>query len=149
MRDLSIQAFSRGKDYALKLRDRLPKRKPGKQDLAGLPAGKKKPRRLPEIIVIKKKGGSPEVEILPENSDASLVTANDAAAWYDLPAVKKTAKRPRLIRRERISRRRVDKTNEPAEEQVCAQCGRTSSSEARFCQYCGATFEAAPNSSTV
>ncbi len=144
MRDLSIQAFTRGKEYARKLGEKLPKPRLGKRIQDGLPADQKKPRRLPEIIIIKKKGESKQVEILAENPDKQLVTANDASSWYDVPAVKKTARKPRLIKRERSHRHKVEKTSVLTNEQVCPRCGRSSSSDARFCQYCGAAFEAEP-----
>jgi hypothetical protein len=141
MRDLSVQAFSRGKDYARKLVDKLPKRKPGKRDQEMLPAGQKKQRLLPEFIVIKKKGGTPQVEIIPENSNGPLLTASETSTWYDLPAVKRPARKPRLIRPKRINRHEAENTSAISNEQVCGQCGRSSSSEARFCQYCGAAFD--------
>jgi uncharacterized protein (DUF697 family) len=149
MRDLSIQAFTRGKEYARRLSEKLPKRRSEKYDQERLPAGQKKHRRLPEIIVIKKKGGKPEVETLPENTDTPLVTANEASSWYQLPAGKKTARKPRLIKRERTHRHKVDKMNVITPERVCSQCGRSSSSDARFCQHCGAAFEAEPNGKPV
>ena len=90
MRDLSIQAFSRGKEYARKLVDKLPKRKPGKGDQESLPAGQKKPRLLPDIIVIKKKKGTQQVEILAENSDESLLTANESSTLFDSAGGEKT-----------------------------------------------------------
>ena len=149
MRDLSIQAFSRGKEYARRLGEKLPKRRSGQKNQEVLPAGQKKPRWLPEIIVIKKKGGKPEVETLPENIDSPVVTANDASSWYQLQAGKKTVKRPHLIKREGTHRHKAEKVNVITPERVCSQCGRSSSSEARFCQYCGAAFETEPNGSPV
>jgi uncharacterized protein (DUF697 family) len=144
MRDLSIQAFSRGKEYARILGEKLPKRRPGIKDQQAIPAGQKKPRRLPEIILIKKKGGKPEVETLPQNTDFPLVTANDASSWYQIPPVIKASRKPHPIKRERTHRHKAEKSALIIPERVCAQCGRSSSSEARFCQYCGAAFEAEP-----
>jgi uncharacterized protein (DUF697 family) len=145
MRDLSIQAFTRGKEYARKLGEKLPKRRSGIKDQEALPAGQKKPRRLPEIILIKKKGGKPKVETLPQNTGSPLVTVNDSASWYQLPADIKATRKPHPVKRERTHRHKVEKSALIIPERVCAQCGRSSSSEARFCQYCGAAFEAEPN----
>lgn len=142
MRDLSIQAFTRGKEYARKLVEKLPKRRPGKRDQESLSVGQKKPVRLPQIVIIKKKGGKPEVETIPESADNLLLTATTTSSWYDLPAVKKMARKPRLIKRDRTHRHAAEKSNAITAERVCSKCGRTSSSEARFCQYCGAAFEA-------
>jgi uncharacterized protein (DUF697 family) len=144
MRDLSIQAFTRGMEYARKLVEKLPKPRLGKQNQEGLQAGQRKSLRLPQIIIIKKKGGNPEMEILGKDSDGSRVTSNDASSWYELPAIKKTARRPHLIKRERPHRHKPDNTNAIIAERVCSQCGRPSSSEARFCQFCGTAFEAEP-----
>jgi uncharacterized protein (DUF697 family) len=142
MRELSIQAFTRGKEYARKLGEKLPKRRSGQKDQEGLPAGQKKPRRLHEIILIKKKGGKPEVETLPENIGSPLVTGEEASSWYQLPVSKVTSRRPHPVKRERTHRNRVGKMNVITPERVCQQCGRSSSSEARYCQYCGTAFEA-------
>jgi len=144
MRDLSIQAFTRGKEYARKLGEKLPKRRPGKRNQEDLMPGEKKPRRLPQIIIIKKKGGKPEVETLPESADTPLLTATNASSWYDLPAVKKETRIPRLIKSERTHRHKPEKTKVIIDELVCSKCGRTSSSEARFCQYCGTAFGTEP-----
>lgn len=144
MRELSIQAFTRGKEYARKLGEKLPKRRPGKRDQESLIAGEKKPRRLPQIIIIKKKGGKPEVESLPDSADTPLLTGTNASPWYDLPLVKKETRRPRLIKSERTHRHKPEKTKVIVDELVCSKCGRTSSSEARFCQYCGTAFGTEP-----
>lgn len=141
MRDLSIQAFTRGKEYARKLVDKLPKRGPGKGEMKSLSAGRKKPRLLPEIIVIKNKKGTQQVEILAENSDESLLTAAETSTWLNSPVVKKTRRKPRLLKRNRTHRHQVEKTNVINNEQVCSKCGRSSSHEARFCQFCGAAFQ--------
>jgi uncharacterized protein (DUF697 family) len=149
MRDLSIQAFTRGKEYARKLGEKLPKPRLGKRDQEYLPADHKKLLRLPNIIIIKKKGGKPEAEVLDDNTDTLLLTANETSSLYDLPDVKKSARRPRLMRREHSHRHKAEKTHEPGNEQVCKECGRSSSSEARFCQYCGAAFDPEINGSLV
>jgi signal recognition particle receptor subunit beta/uncharacterized protein (DUF697 family) len=144
MRDLSIQAFTRGKEYARKLGEKLPKSRLGKRNQEVSAAGGKKPLRLPQIIIIKKKGTTSQVELLTENSESPLVSADDAISWHDVPSLKRTARKPRLMKRVRPRSRKIENTNEVNNEQICARCGRSSSSDARFCQYCGAAFEAEP-----
>ena len=144
MRDLSLQAFTRGKDYARKLADKLPKRQPGTGAKESLPAGQRKRRLLPEIIVIKKKGGTPQMEILAENSDTPLLPPGEISALYGQRMVEKPPRRPRLIKRNHTHKNEADNSNAKSKERVCADCGRFSSSEARFCQYCGAAFDANP-----
>ncbi len=141
MRDLSIQAFTRGKEFARKLGNKLPKRQLKTGDKESLPAGPRKRRLLPEIIVIKKKGGTPQMEILAENSDTPLLPADEISAFYSQPIVEKPARRPRLLKRNHTHRHEADNSNVMSKERVCAACGRFSSSEARFCQYCGTAFE--------
>jgi uncharacterized protein (DUF697 family) len=141
MRDLSIQAFARGKDYARKLGDKLPKRNPGKKDQAMLPAGHKRQRLLPEIIVIKKKGSNQQAEIVGDGSDGLLLNAGETSTLYNLPAIKRPARKPRLMRPKRLNRHEAENYKAITQGRVCDRCGRSSSSEARFCQYCGAAFE--------
>ncbi len=139
MRELSMQAFTRGKEYALRIAAKIPKRKP-KEKKEGFRLGKKKP--VPLVEEVAHSAGDITIEsgeALPvgELGTVSVISTipNDKAA-IETPASRKRSILPREPKRLRISHhRREQPGTEPT--QVCPQCGRTSSPDARFCQYCG------------
>ncbi|PWB55663.1 MAG: hypothetical protein C3F13_03025 [Anaerolineales bacterium] len=140
MRDLSLQAFTRGKEYARTISAKLPKRKPRKKQ-EGLPAGKIEPAFVPDEwittageIVIDTSSGAQAAEAVEVDGDLLPTAVGEANAEKYLP--RKRIKQPKEPKRIRILQRRQKLA--PAEHlQVCPQCGRTSSADAQFCQYCG------------
>jgi hypothetical protein len=118
MRALSAQAFSRGRDYARRLAERFPRPKLGrrrkeKQLEAGLNTN-------PGAI----EGGMPPRELAP--GDDELLEGQLEAIHTEK---KERSKKPiRLL---------AKKTQEVEHTRTCLQCGKKSSADASFCQYCG------------
>jgi uncharacterized protein (DUF697 family) len=140
MRELSVQAFTRGKEYARRISEKLPKRQPGRKP-RGFLAIKKKPKSLPgevtqptdEIIIIHGESENPLVTTSAIN-DSSLNLFGEMAA--ENPPARKREKPPREPKRLRILHRRHENVTK-GEPQLCPECGKMSSPDARFCQYCG------------
>jgi uncharacterized protein (DUF697 family) len=139
MRALSSQAFTKGKDYARKLGGKLPKPRIGKGRKGRLPAPQIKPElKQGDIITITENGITPE--------SVSLVTTE-----IEVPGVSEESigikasgmKQRTLIQKQRQEKKRQLikwKKKEPSElmsYRTCSKCGKTSSTDAIYCQYCG------------
>jgi uncharacterized protein (DUF697 family) len=143
MRALSMQAFTRGKEYANKLGQKIPRPRIGIRKKDRLPAPQKKPA-LPEEIVISKKKDLPEAVISAEDTDNLVPITNDRSETLSKDAaVADEAKAGRSSPGKRMHiKRHVQKaTTDQTQTRNCSQCGKVSSADARFCQYCGAPFD--------
>ena len=143
MQALSVQAFTRGKEYARKLSQRIPRPKIGIRKKDRLPAPLQNPT-LPEEIIINQKSNHQQ-EVSSEEGIDHQVTAADEPnetrskdAWV-LEQV--NAGRSRPEKRIQLSRRKQKATSNLTKTRTCPQCGKGSSADARFCQYCGALFD--------
>jgi uncharacterized protein (DUF697 family) len=143
MRALSTQALTRGKDYARKLGKKLPHLKSRKRKQNLLPDQKVNPE-LPqgEIIVITENGVSREY---PESTQAEIVnrsgeqqgteTKTNGIAQRTLLHKQRKEKRLQIIKRKKKGASDADNGR------ACIKCGKFSSIDAIFCQYCGNPME--------
>lgn len=99
MRQLTVQAFQRGREIAQGIVEKLPR--------------PKRRLSLPKVSLPRLPQRKPKRQALQLEGQSSPAEA-DAAAPVDLPS---------------------------GGERVCQQCGRISAEDARFCQYCGMSFE--------
>jgi uncharacterized protein (DUF697 family) len=142
MKALSAQAFGKGKDYAQKLAKKLPRSKRGKQRRDKLPA----PAIMPElsqgeIIIIPDRGSSqlsPITEageiVLPGTAEQTIDAKNEAATQKALHQKRFHEKRKLL------TLRKIKKAEVITEHRTCEKCGKISSGDASFCQYCGSAL---------
>jgi hypothetical protein len=142
MKELSAQAFSRGKEVAQRLTKKLPKRKAGGRKRGKLPA--------PQNVPVLSQG---EVIIIPGNANAGLSDgeANEVVVQTGSKQVdeaktaagsQKAVRRGRVQgKRRKLTLRKVKKPTEPTPHRTCVKCGKISSGDARFCQYCGNPLE--------
>lgn len=139
LRALSVQSFARGKEFARKQIERLPKPRLGQRKPPKLLGGRKKADLNQAEIVV----GS-ENQQASENSlaETGVVMDNVAlgqarieqGASEDLPTMK--TKRPSEPRK-RLIWRKKNTVATTVDTRVCQQCGKTSAADAIFCQYCG------------
>jgi hypothetical protein len=148
LRALSVKAFSRGKEYGRKLSERLPKGKPGKRKQEKTAALQQPPEGLPEFtsqsaneVVIEINDVSTAGMSQPEGNANLVARPNESSSLY--ARVEKVMKL-RKTRPSRVNRGRRHKAEDNAENiisHVCPKCGKTSSADAVFCQYCGVPFD--------
>lgn len=142
MRALSVQAFSKGKDYARMLAGKLARQ--GRRKKGKLPAPAKVPElqqgeiaaRLsmePTTIVVSSAGSELEPIKTEEKLDVKSITSDKAVDVQSrkLPPSKRRA----------FALRKAKRAPEPTITRTCEQCGKPSSIDARFCQYCGFHFD--------
>jgi uncharacterized protein (DUF697 family) len=142
MQALSVQAFTRGKEYARKLGQKIPKPRLTIRKKGRLPAPEQK-LELPEEIIIGNINSHPQLAgltkgvepVVPATDDSSVVRLKDA-----LVTKKPKAAKPHLEKRAQIKPRNQKESSNLTGLRTCSQCGKTSSADARFCQYCGAPF---------
>jgi len=143
MRALTSQAFTRGKDYALRLRKKLPNPKSGKRKKALQPGSQANPKLTQgEIIVITESGISKDSA---QSVQAEIVVQNDqmqaAEVRNDGIIQRKLLQKQRKEKRLQIIKRKKKGPAEADDKRACIKCGRTSSIDASFCQYCGNPME--------
>jgi uncharacterized protein (DUF697 family) len=141
MRELYSQAFSRGKEYARKLSEKIPKpklRKPKAEKLASLPAELElSPGEIPlntNLSEPNQKKGSiyvNQAQLVDSQADSSSIGEQGEIA------VRKTKKKLPPLKGLRISLRKKRKITDNATPRLCPRCGKLSAADARFCQYCG------------
>lgn len=139
MRALSVQAFTRGKDYARKLAGKLPRPRFGKHRKSKLPAPQKKPElSAGEIIII---ADSELNHVSPSADRTEIVIQGDDEKAVDLPTTSMTQQTPARARiqekRQKIARSKNKGASELISNRTCMKCGKASSGDASFCQYCG------------
>ena len=139
MQALSSQAFTRGKEYARRLGGKLPKPRLGIRRKGKLPAPQKKPElNQGEIIVIT---GNEITQASPSPDTTEFVVQGDNEQVEELIT---TSTKQRTLARKRTQEKRQQLTrskkkgaSELLNNRTCIKCGKTSSGEASFCQYCG------------
>jgi hypothetical protein len=139
MKALSQQAFSKGKEYAKALGKKLPKPRLGRGNKGALPATADVPELAAGQIIIHTSDGFSQLpaseEILPVNQ---LGTANPSQeAAEPVMSNRKPRLRERRAKRQLLPKHKKRETIEPVNLKTCTQCGKTSSADASFCQYCG------------
>jgi uncharacterized protein (DUF697 family) len=144
MRALYAQAFMRGKEYARRLSDRIPRPKLGKGNKARLAGKKTKPELLQgETVIIKTTPppiqGNMTVAAVAQPGEAP---GNGAGA----PTIREGSGRGRekktgAPRKFQLGWRRKEEKASVLATRVCPECGKSSSADASFCQYCGMKLE--------
>ena len=144
MRALYSQAFIRGKEYARKLGEKIPRPRLGKRKRDELPAPQKKPELVQGEIVISSKSSVLPEGRLPESTDMQTVETPEVVVTpsnNSVVANQKVAGGSRPAKRLRINWRKKKETPSLENTRICQQCGKSSSVDASFCQYCGRQFE--------
>jgi hypothetical protein len=144
MRALSVQAFTQGKEYARKLGQKIPRPRLGIRKKDRLPAPKKQ-AALPEEIVISKKSNHPPIVSTSEGVEPLVVIDQEQPKTTPklARATKKgSTRKPHREKRIPIIQRKQKETQNSSAARTCTQCGKNSSTDALFCQYCGASFDA-------
>jgi uncharacterized protein (DUF697 family) len=143
MQALSAQAFTRGKDYARTLGQKIPRPRILIRKKDRLPAPQNKPA-LAEEIVISKRGSHLQADRSGEGTE-TLVTDADNGSKTLLKAArvpdKAGAGRSHSEKQLQINRRKQKEASNLSNTRSCLQCGKASSVDARFCQYCGTPFD--------
>jgi uncharacterized protein (DUF697 family) len=143
MRALTSQAFTKGKDYASKLGKKLPHPKLVKRKKDLLPSPLVKPELTQgEIIIFTESGVSHES---PQSAQAEMENQSDEKQVPDLKTdgiVQRTMlQKQRKERKLQIIRRKKKGASETDNRRLCIKCGKSSSIDASFCQYCGNPME--------
>lgn len=142
MQALSVQAFTRGKEYARKLSQKIPRPKLTIRKKGRLPAPQQK-LELPEEIIISNKNSHPQSTSLTEGVEPVVPASDDSSevrSMNSLVTKKPKVAKPHLEKHAQIKQRNQKESSSLPGLRTCPQCGKTSSSDARFCQYCGAPF---------
>jgi uncharacterized protein (DUF697 family) len=141
MRDLYAQAFSRGKEYARKLSERIPKPKFGKRKAKKLSSPPAAPELLMGEIPINTTVGEPVREDGYDNvaeSQAPEGSTDSTLTDEEMEAVKrKIDKKQSSSRHFRLGVGKKKEARHKVNLRVCPQCGKFSAADASFCQYCG------------
>ncbi len=138
MRALYAQAFARGTEYARKLGQKIPRPRLGKGKREKLPAPQSMAELPPGEIVVDT-AGTPAVGVASP-SEAQTQAADplqlEKTGRPDSAAVKpKGVKNNRPPRPWQVN---LHRKGQPAVTgRTCPVCGKTSSADASFCQYCG------------
>jgi uncharacterized protein (DUF697 family) len=143
MRALSVQAFARGKDYAKKLAERIPRPRRSKRKTGKLPA----PESLPELASGSLKTSQAEMPIEGIVATQELAAGNPEAVAPTAISVEPAStekvtpvEKPHRPEKRRLGWRKQKEQNKVINTRVCSHCGKTSSADASFCQYCGNHF---------
>lgn len=145
MRELSVQAFARGKDYARRLIEKMPRRRTGKQEQALLPSSIPEQFDVeagsgPDEIVITKRRVGERSELNPDGAPDSLRPVNQPMQKVELGDKQHKPLKQRKLQGIRLGRKKKESLPIKSEAQICSQCGKLSSADAAFCQYCGMPF---------
>ena len=141
MRELYAQAFDRGKEYARKLSEKLPKPRIGKRKIKNLTDSAAVPElSIGEIPL----NTSHEFLVQEKNSKdvderrgmEGLVDSTPKREESDKVERKIDKKQP-FLKGWRFSFRKTKKTSETENTRMCPQCGKCSAANASYCQYCG------------
>jgi uncharacterized protein (DUF697 family) len=143
MRDLYVQAFMRGKEYARKLSERIPKPKSRKPRKEKLPAPKKAPELYAGEITLST-ASEPSQEKRAEEFIEELIAESSIDEQPIGEAMdrgeEKMDKKKRPSKRLRFNFHRKKDTADRVKMRVCPRCGKSSAEDASFCQYCGTQF---------
>lgn len=126
MRALYAQAFAKGKEYARKLGEKIPRPKLGRRKREKLPA----PARQPELA-------QGEIVIMKAKSLAGENIAMPAEATKKPDRLKK----PRALKKKQVNLGIEKPSASLQNERICPACGKSSSADAIFCQYCATRLD--------
>ena len=143
MRALSAQAFTRGKEYARKLGEKIPRPRLGIKKREKLPAPATQPELEQGEIVITKTGSHvPETVSPGVGGMPAVVTSSQQELSL---STDKTIK-PGRTKKSRASKKWQESLkNQPSSNllkvRICPACGKSSSADAIFCQYCATRLD--------
>jgi uncharacterized protein (DUF697 family) len=144
LRALSVESFTRGKEYARKLVEKLPKPRLGQGKKDRLPA----PQKIPELAqgetITSTSNINPQMTTVTELASIEISnTPKQAENRSTVSGMVKRVKEGKLQRTKRqpLTWRNKKKVASLADTRICSNCGKTSSEDASFCQYCGVQFE--------
>jgi len=142
LRALSVQSFARGKEFARNLIEKLPKPKLAKSKQAKLPKGRKISQLEQGETVITTEGRrADEADALGTGAIMADPGSDQNQPEQALTnEAHPTAMKAHTSSRKGIIWRKKNKLAEVAISRTCEKCGKTSSVDAVFCQYCGNPF---------
>ena len=143
MRALYTQAFSKGKEYARKLGERIPRPRLGRSKQKRLAAGQIRPELAQAETVIIKTSTPPIEEGSLAEADTQL---SDPTKKVGRASTRIGASKPGREKKPRSPSkwqgwRKKDKEASTPVARICPACGKSSSADAVYCQYCGARLE--------
>jgi uncharacterized protein (DUF697 family) len=144
MRALYSQAFIKGREYARKLGEKIPRPRFGKRKTDELPAAQKKPALAEGEIVISKKNSQPQGEPSSTGSDTLIQSTDDQIEKLsgDATVIKRGLAGKQTPAKPARSRWWMKKKAvKPVNTRICPQCGKASAADASFCQYCGTPYD--------
>jgi uncharacterized protein (DUF697 family) len=144
MRALYTQAFARGTEYARKLADKIPRPRLGKGRREKLPAPHGNPELTAgEIVVDKTTASAADATSLLADEAQSTAPGglDEASVARSLPEQPDGAEKARPRKRWPMILHRKKPLTRVAAGRVCPSCGKISSADASFCQYCGTRLE--------
>lgn len=143
MRGLYLQAFARGKIFAQKVGEKLPRPKLGRRKRAELPVPESSPR-LPSpsgegILALEASQAESLVETAAEATASQTAPTSQAAPgkryfWQKKEARLKSAGSGETGGEISKSKKRLARR---PKSRSCEQCGKPNAADAIFCQYCG------------
>lgn len=143
MRALSSQAFSIGKEYARRLGGKLPRPRLGKRRKDKLLPTQKIPELTQGEIIIATDNGIVQelptvdtMDIAVQGDKEQIIETNNAVLTQRTLAHKRLQEK-----RQQLSKSKLYKPSEFINNRTCIKCGKTSSVDASFCQYCGNPLE--------
>jgi uncharacterized protein (DUF697 family) len=148
LRELSRQAFSRGKDYARSMIAKMPRRRSEANPVDQASASRMKRNLLvsqtspvpDEIVIIKSRESSPAEQTQADKEGQTNPSTEPAPEAGTVQTKRKGSKLwPIRIIRAKKPKNKAGKAVQPGH--VCEKCGKTSSTDAAFCQYCGIAFD--------
>ena len=151
MRALSTQSFSRGKELARNLAGKLPRPRLGGGRKARLLPAAQKSEQHPGEIIISTENRQAEVSAAPETAGVASAARSQVLSERK-PGLK--FKRSLIKRSDRQPQKPLlrDSSATASEAQnirLCPECGKPSSADASFCQYCGHNYDTKRESSPV
>ena len=144
MRALYSQAFIRGREYARKLGEKIPRPRLGIRKRDKLPAPQNKPELTQgEIMISAENNPLPEEHSLGSAHTHTVETPEQVVTPSHTVVITKpvVTGKSRPTKRLRINWRKNKETVSLANTRTCPQCGKASSADAGFCQYCGIQFD--------
>jgi uncharacterized protein (DUF697 family) len=143
MRELSIQAFAKGKEYARVIGTKVPKPRLGKGRKRKLLAIQKKSELTQgDIYVITESGNTQDSdswvpsEIEAHGNNEQIIDASAASMRQ-----RTLIQQQRSEKKRQLTKWKKKESSELKNYRTCIKCGKTSSVDASFCQYCGNPLE--------
>jgi uncharacterized protein (DUF697 family) len=138
MRALTSQAFSRGKEYARRLGGKLPRPRLGSRRQNKRLSTQNNPElNQGEIIIVTDNGIVQEIPS-EDASNATREYKEPINETSNAVMTQRSLAHKRLQgKRQQLSKGKLTKPTEIPNNRTCVKCGKTSSEDAIFCQYCG------------